>query len=496
MKQSMDRTNELSDLTAEPVTAEPVTAPVALPERARAPASDVSDAAPLSMAQAEMLDAHGFEKGVLETGASAGASALAVLGPGLPSWVVKVADPGPHSAPDCGPKSSLESRPFVRPLGAPPRPLVPHRYRAPVRRDLAASEAEIGSVAIAKAGPPAAPLRPSIAATLPPVEPPVERAPLTEAGAVAAAVLDGAVGIMPAVSNAPPIVALSPVTVFAHDLNGVLPHDLDGALPHDRVAALPPLSSRPPWFEPRAPQPSVAAFDAAEARSRLPLAVKILKIAALVAGAWAAAVVLLIVAYRFVDPPLSALMVQQRLSGQDIVQDWVALDEVSPQIIRAVLLSEDGRFCQHSGVDFQEMQNAIERAGDGPARGASTISMQVTKNLFLWPSKSYVRKAIEIPLTYLIEALWNKRRILEVYLNIAEWGPGIFGVEAASEFHFGKPARQLSEREAARLAVALPNPFTRDAGDPGPRTQRLAGDIQARMRAAPASQTACVTRAD
>jgi monofunctional biosynthetic peptidoglycan transglycosylase len=220
--------------------------------------------------------------------------------------------------------------------------------------------------------------------------------------------------------------------------------------------------------------------------------VRMIRIAGLVAVAWLAAVLLLIIAYRFINPPLSALMVQQRLSGQEITQDWVALDDVSSSVIRAVVLSEDGRFCSHSGVDFDAMQAAIERAADGAPRGASTISMQVTKNLFLWPSKSYVRKAIEIPLTYVIETLWPKRRILEVYLNIAEWGPGIFGVEAASQYHFGKSAARLSEREAARLAVALPNPYTRDAGDPGPRTLRLASDIQGRMRSSPASQLACV----
>ena len=220
--------------------------------------------------------------------------------------------------------------------------------------------------------------------------------------------------------------------------------------------------------------------------------VRVARIAGFVAAAWLAAVFLLIVAYRFINPPLSALMVQQRLSGQEITQDWVALGDVSPSVIRAVVLSEDGRFCSHGGIDFDAMQDAIERAADGAPRGASTISMQVTKNLFLWPSKSYVRKAIEIPLTYVIETLWPKRRILEVYLNIAEWGPGIFGVEAASQFHFGKPAARLNEREAARLAVALPNPYIRDAGDPGPRTLRLASDIQGRMRASPMSQTACV----
>lgn len=208
-----------------------------------------------------------------------------------------------------------------------------------------------------------------------------------------------------------------------------------------------------------------------------------------------AAVLLLILVYRVVDPPLSSLMVQQRLSGQDIAQHWAPLDEISPDVVRAVMLSEDGRFCQHSGVDYEEIQNAIDRAGDGTPRGASTISMQVIKNLFLWPSKSYVRKAIELPLTYAMEFVWPKQRIMEVYLNIAEWGPGIFGVEAASQHHFNKSARELNEREAARLAVALPNPMLRDAGDPGPRTRRLAADIQARMRAASHGQTACVMTA-
>ncbi len=212
-----------------------------------------------------------------------------------------------------------------------------------------------------------------------------------------------------------------------------------------------------------------------------------------VIAAAGATVIVLMVLYRFFDPPFSSLMVQQQLSGQEITQAWVPLDSISDDVVRAVLLSEDGRFCDHHGVDFEEMQNAIERAGEGGIpRGASTISMQVIKNLFLWPSKSYLRKAIEIPLTYLMELMWPKQRIMEIYLNIAEWGPGIFGVEAASQFHFSKPAFSLNEREAARLAVALPNPITRDAGDPGPRTRRLASDIQARMRAAPMSQTACV----
>ncbi len=210
------------------------------------------------------------------------------------------------------------------------------------------------------------------------------------------------------------------------------------------------------------------------------------------AAGWLAVVLFLILAYRFVNPPVSALMLQRWAFGQDIAHDWVAIEDMSPHIVRAVLLSEDGRFCEHYGVDYEAIQEAVERAGGGTPRGASTISMQVVKNLFLWPSKSYLRKAIELPLTYVMEFVWPKRRIMEVYLNIAEWGPGIFGVETAAQFHFNKPARNLSEREAARLAVALPNPLIRDAGEPGPGTQRLAGAVQVRMRLAPSSQTACV----
>lgn len=220
-----------------------------------------------------------------------------------------------------------------------------------------------------------------------------------------------------------------------------------------------------------------------------------LKIAGFAVAGYLALIVFLIFAYRFVNPPMSSLMLQQWISGQAVAQSWADIGDISPQVVRAVLLSEDGRFCDHTGVDFDAMQDAIERAGDGAPRGASTISMQVVKNLFLWPSKSYVRKAIEIPLTWSMELVWPKRRIMEIYLNIAEWGPGIFGVEAASQFHFQKSARRLNEREAAQLAVSLPNPYLRDAGDPGPKTRRLAGDIQSRMRNAYASQTACVLAA-
>lgn len=195
----------------------------------------------------------------------------------------------------------------------------------------------------------------------------------------------------------------------------------------------------------------------------------------------------LIALYRWVDPPISSLMLGQWLAGEAITQRWVPLGRISPNLHLATIMSEDGRFCRHRGVDWDELNEAIENARDGVPRGGSTITMQVVKNLFLWPSKSYLRKAIEIPLSYVVEAAWSKRRILEIYLNIAEWGPGVFGAEAAARFHFRKSAYQLSPREAALLAVSLPNPFERQAGSPGPGTSRLADNLLARMRTAQAN---------
>ena len=202
-------------------------------------------------------------------------------------------------------------------------------------------------------------------------------------------------------------------------------------------------------------------------------------------------VLVLIVLYRWVNPPASTLMLGQWLTGTRIDQRWVPIDRISPYLQRAVITSEDGRFCQHHGVDWSEIEEAIERARDGVPRGGSTISMQVVKNLFLWPSKSYVRKALEIPLTYAIELAWPKRRILEIYLNIAEWGPGVFGAEAAARYHFRKAAASLTPSQAALLAVSLPNPLERTAGAPGPGLQRLANTVHGRMMASPGN-AACV----
>ncbi|MGE3915841.1 MAG: monofunctional biosynthetic peptidoglycan transglycosylase [Hyphomicrobiaceae bacterium] len=190
----------------------------------------------------------------------------------------------------------------------------------------------------------------------------------------------------------------------------------------------------------------------------------------------------LVVVYRFAVPGYTPTMLYDLLSGGSVEQTWVPLSRVSPRLVRAVVASEDGRFCTHHGVDLGELKAAIEEARSGSPRGASTISMQLVKNLFLWQGRSYVRKAIELPLTLWLELVWPKKRIMEVYLNIAEWGPGIYGIEAASRHAFGKPASRLTADEAALLAVVLPSPSERDAANPDDRHVRIARIIAARAR--------------
>lgn len=218
-----------------------------------------------------------------------------------------------------------------------------------------------------------------------------------------------------------------------------------------------------------------------------------MRYAAIAVAVWFATTVAAIVLFRFVDPPGSMLMLFQRVGGTPITQRWTPIERISPNLVRAVVVSEDGRFCSHWGIDPEEILAAIQRARDGVPRGASTITMQVAKNMFLWPSKSYVRKALEVPATLALEVFWPKRRILEVYLNIAEWGPGVFGAEAASQHHFRKSADKLSRREAALLAVSLPAPLQRVAGRPGALTARLGRLIESRMSNSP-SAGSCALR--
>jgi monofunctional biosynthetic peptidoglycan transglycosylase len=163
--------------------------------------------------------------------------------------------------------------------------------------------------------------------------------------------------------------------------------------------------------------------------------------------------------YAVVNPPLTPLMVIRWLEGAPLRQAWRPLPAISPHLVRAVIAAEDNRFCIHHGFDTGALVNELEGWLDGERpRGASTITMQTAKNILLWPGRDWLRKAIEAWMTPQIELIWSKRRILEVYLNVAEMGPGIYGAERASREYFDKPARQLDRQGAARLAAVLPNP--------------------------------------
>lgn len=181
--------------------------------------------------------------------------------------------------------------------------------------------------------------------------------------------------------------------------------------------------------------------------------------------------------------PVSTLMASDVLTRGGYQREWVAFDDIAPVLVQSVMMSEDGQFCSHRGVDWVQLNAVIDDALDGaPSRGASTIPMQTAKNLFLWNGRSFVRKALELPLAMAADAVWSKRRMMEIYLNVAEWGPGIYGAGAAAQHHFGVPAAKLSRRQAALLAVSLPNPAERNAGKPGPGLRRLAGVIERRAR--------------
>ncbi|MGI6245984.1 MAG: monofunctional biosynthetic peptidoglycan transglycosylase [Pseudochelatococcus sp.] len=203
----------------------------------------------------------------------------------------------------------------------------------------------------------------------------------------------------------------------------------------------------------------------------------------------AAAPLALLLLYGFV-PPVSTLMLGRWLTLQPVERQWVALSDISPELPRAVIASEDSRFCRHGGVDWSALRQVIDEMGeDGPARGASTIPMQTVKNLVLWPGRSYVRKGLEVPLSLFADMIWSKRRMMENYLNIAEWGDGLFGAEAAARRYFGKSAGSLTRREAALLAAALPNPLQRNPAKPARFHARAANAIVIRM---PNEYTGCL----
>lgn len=181
--------------------------------------------------------------------------------------------------------------------------------------------------------------------------------------------------------------------------------------------------------------------------------------------------------------PVSTLMLRDLVLLRGYDRQWVSIDKISPVLVQSVMMSEDGQYCFHGGVDWAEMRMLVSDTLAGHStRGGSTIPMQTAKNLFLWNSRSFVRKALELPLAVTADFVWSKRRLMEIYLNIAEWGPGIYGIEAAARHHFKVPASKLSSRQAALLAVSLPNPIDRNAGKPGRGLRRLAAVIERRAR--------------
>ncbi len=187
-------------------------------------------------------------------------------------------------------------------------------------------------------------------------------------------------------------------------------------------------------------------------------------------------------AYALLAPPGTLTMLQRKMSGDVIIHPWTPLEEISPNLVTAVIAAEDTRFCLHNGIDFKAIEDAMNEAENGKRlRGASTISQQTAKNAFLWNGGGWVRKGVEAWMTTLIETFWPKRRVMEVYLNIAEWGDGYFGAEAAAQARFGKRARDLNKGEAALLATVLPNPHKWRVDPPGPYVRRRVKTVRKRM---------------
>lgn len=203
--------------------------------------------------------------------------------------------------------------------------------------------------------------------------------------------------------------------------------------------------------------------------------------------------VFLVAVYRFLPPPVTPLMLIRLVEGYGIAKSWQPLGTISPSLARAAMAGEDAKFCEHHGFDWEAIHAAWHRYQEGARRlrGASTISMQTAKNVFLWPGRDWIRKGLEAYFTVLIELAWGKPRIIEVYLNVVEWGPGIYGAEAASQYYFHKPARALTVEEAARLAAILPDPLKWSANRPDRYVAERAGVIRAQIPDLPLATPAC-----
>jgi len=216
--------------------------------------------------------------------------------------------------------------------------------------------------------------------------------------------------------------------------------------------------------------------DRAGRAKQSPVAQRVIRWGAGIAVIFVVCSTLAVLAVRWINPPVTPLMVAELFRGVlhgrwvGIDHHWVPLDRVSPALVRAAIAAEDAHFFTHWGVDVPALRKAQawnrRHAGEGRLRGASTITMQCARNVYLWQSRTYVRKALEIWFAALMEVLWSKRRILEVYLNVIEWGPGIYGAQAAADRYFRVPAERLNARQAALLAAALPDPLARNPGAP------------------------------
>ena len=190
-----------------------------------------------------------------------------------------------------------------------------------------------------------------------------------------------------------------------------------------------------------------------------------------------------VLTFAVLPPPTTILMIQQALAGQGLDYRWRGLNDISPNLVYAAIAAEDARFCSHQGFDVEAIQKALEtNAEGGKVRGGSTISQQTAKNVFLWPGRDWVRKGLEAGYTGLIETVWSKRRIMEVYLNVAEMAPGVYGAEAGARHWFGVSARDLTAQQAARLAAILPSPRRYQAAEPGPYVRRRAARVLANAR--------------
>lgn len=192
--------------------------------------------------------------------------------------------------------------------------------------------------------------------------------------------------------------------------------------------------------------------------------------------------ILWVLAYRFVNPPITVTMIGDLFGGRGLHKDWMPIGQIDRDMVRASIAAEDSKFCSHHGFDFEAIEDAMKRnASGGRIRGGSTISQQTAKNAFLWNGGGYARKGVEAWFTFLIEHLWGKRRIMEVYLNLAETGIGTYGVNAGSDRYFGHDASAMSATEAARIAAILPLPKKRGAIAPKGFTRRYGNTIAARI---------------